>query len=123
MFKQRWDRDVRTAMKGRPAFSVNFTVSQTASSLWDYAEDELIERALGMSTEDLAAIQRIAAVYEDPTYPLPLTRQTITHNHVNAFAAIAYFEGRLRPLAQTRRRPQKNRPPRLEPRPTDSRHG
>ena len=104
-------------MKGRPNFQVRFTRAQTAASLWDYAEDALVQRALVMSEDDLGAILRIAAVYEDAAYPLPMTGQQITHNHVSAFAAIAYFEGRLRPLAQTRRRPQKGRPDVLGPEP------
>lgn len=114
-----WDRDVRLAMIGRKDFRVEFSTTQTAASLWDYAEDDLAERALAMSEDDLRVVQRIAATYEDPTYPLPFEGQRITHNHVNAIAAVAFFEGRLRPLAQTRRRPEKNRPPQFAPRPLD----
>ena len=105
----RWDRSVRKAMKGRPNFRVEFSRTLLATCLWDFGEDALIERALTMTDDDLAAVQRIAAVYEDPQYPLP-RQGRIAHMHVNCFAAIAYFEGTLRPLARTRRRPEKGRP-------------
>ena len=114
---KRWTRDVRLAMNGRANFRVHFSESQTAASLWDYGEDELADRALTMTDDDLKAIQRIAATYEDPAYALPIEGQRITHNHVNAIAAIAYFEGRLRPLSRARRRPEKSRPVRFTPLP------
>ena len=115
----RWDRDVRDAMKGRERFKVHFSITQTAASLWDYGEDALAERALEMSEADLRAVQRIAATYEDPTYPLPIEGQRVTHNHVNAIAAVAYLEGRLRPMARSRRRAEKDRPERFAPRQLD----
>lgn len=115
MSQRRWARDVRRAMKGRPNFRVFFSASQTAASLWDYGEDELADLALAMTAEDLTAIQRIAATYEDPSYALPIDGQRITHNHVNAIAAVAYFEGRPRPLSRIRRRPEKSRPTRFTP--------
>ncbi len=102
-------------MKGRPRFRVDVSPRIIAASLWDCGEDVLAERALAMTPEEHAAIQRIQAVYEDPTYPLPVLGQRITHRHVSALAAIAYFEGKLRPLAQTRRRPDKLRPARFNP--------
>jgi hypothetical protein len=67
-----------------------------------------------MTAEDHAAIQRIEAVYEDPSYPLPVEGQRITHRHVSALAAVAYFEGTLRPLAQARSRSRNRRPERFE---------
>lgn len=105
-------------MKGRTNFRVHFSRSSVAASLWDFGEDALAERALTMSDDDLAAIQRIAAVYEDVDYPLPREGR-IAHMHVNAFAAIAYFEGRLRPLARSQRRPARDRPAHLQPLPPD----
>lgn len=113
----RWDGEVRRAMKGRRNFRFRFSASQTAASLWDYGEDALARRALGMSDADLLAVQKIGATYEDPTYPLPIEGQRITHNHVIALAAVSYLEGRLRPLARNRRRPAKNRPPEFLPLP------
>ena len=99
-------------MRGRPDLRVEFSRTLLASSLWDFGENDLVEGALTMSDDDLAAVQRIAAVYEDPSYPLPRDGQ-IAHTHVNCFAAISFFEGRLRPLARTRRRPAKDRPAHL----------
>ena len=106
-------------MQGRPNFHVSFSRSAVAASLWDYGEDELADRALKMTDADLRHIQAIAANYEDPAYALPVTGQRITHNHVTAFAAITYYEGEVRPLTRTRRRPQKNRPDRFAPLPPD----
>ncbi|UIN30320.1 hypothetical protein [Microbacterium binotii] len=108
-----WAPDVREAMKGVANFQVSAPITLIAGCLWDFGEDELAERALAMSADDHAAILRIAAVYENPRHPLPVVGRNITHGHVNALAAIAYFEGALRPLAQNRRRPQKNRPDRF----------
>ena len=66
-----------------------------------------------------ASIQRIAAWFEDRKYPLPMSGQRITHNHVAAFAAVTYFEGEVRPLAQIRRRASRAKPPRYAPLPPD----
>lgn len=63
-----------------------------------------------MTDDEHRQIETIASWYEDPKYSLPLSGQRITHNHVNAFAAITYFEGRIRPLARIRRRPEKELP-------------
>lgn len=115
----RWDRDVREAMKGRHNFHVHVSRSSVATSLWDFGEDDLSERAMTMSDDEHQAIQRICAVYEDPAYALPREGR-IAHMHVNAFAAIAYFEGSLRPLVRTRRRPEKDRPEGLQPSPPES---
>ncbi|MEU4767571.1 hypothetical protein AB0H12_30395 [Actinosynnema sp. NPDC023794] len=86
-----------------------------AASLWDCGEDELAGRALDMSDADLARVRAIASWYEDPDYPLPITGQRITHNHVIALAAITSFEGAVRPLTRTRRRPEEQRPPAFRP--------
>lgn len=110
-------------MRERPQFHVYFSKSQVAASLWDYAEDDLAELALTMSDADLRNLQAIAAHYEDPSYALPVAGQRITHNHVTALAAITYFEGEVRPLARTRRRPEKDRPARFTPSPPDPASG
>jgi hypothetical protein len=104
-------------LRGRPDFKVHTSKSQVAAALWDYGEDALAERAIAMTDDELASIENISAWYEQPGYPLPMSGQRITHNHVNAFAAIALFEGRLRPLARSRRRPQRDRPSAYDPRP------
>jgi hypothetical protein len=97
-------------LQGRPNLRVHVSKSLVAAALWDYGEDDLAARAIDMSAEDLSNIESISAWYEDPNYPLPLNGQRITHNHVNAFAAITLFEGAVRPLSRSRRRPQKDRP-------------
>lgn len=113
--------ELRRLTKGRANFQVHFSKSAVAASLWDYGEDELADRALGMSDAALQSIQAIAANYEDRAYPLPITGQRITHNHVTALAAITYFEKDIRPLTRTRRRPARFRPARLTPLPRDPR--
>jgi hypothetical protein len=110
-------RELRALMRGVPRFSVYFSKSQAAAALWDYGEDDLADRAAEMNDEDLGRIQNIAAHFEDPSYPLPVEGQRITHNHVTALAAITFFEGQVRPLARRRRRPKKNRPERFTPTP------
>ena len=97
-------------LKPRPRFSVHTPQQLIASALWDYGEDALAMRALEMSETERAQIDTISAWYEMPDYPLPMTGQRITHNHVAAFAAITLFEGAVRPLARSRRRPAKDRP-------------
>jgi hypothetical protein len=97
-------------LRPRPRFNVHSPKQLIASALWDYGEDALVDRALAMSEEENAQINRISAWYEQPDYPLPMTGQRITHNHVAAFAAITLFEGAVRPLTRTRRRPAKDRP-------------
>lgn len=111
--------DLDQLLQGRPNFYVHFSRTQVAASLWDYAEDDHAHRALAMSDADLANVQAIAAWYEDPHYPLPMAGQRITHNHVTAFAAVTFFEGRVRALHRTRRRPEKGRPAEYAPLPPD----
>ncbi|WP_436532077.1 hypothetical protein [Actinoplanes sp. HUAS TT8] len=106
-------------MRGRPDFEMYFSRSAVAASLWDYGEDDLADRALRMTDADLRHVQAIAANYENPAYALPMTGQRVTHHHVTAFAAITYFEGAVRPLSRTRRRPQNRRPGRFTPLPPD----
>ncbi len=117
MWKGKTPRDLRVLMRSVPDFTVYFSKSQAAAALWDHGEDALADRALEMSDEDLLRIQNIAAHYEDPSYPLPVEGQRVTHNHVSALAAITFFEGQVRPLSRNRRRPAKNRPERFAPTP------
>lgn len=107
------------SLKPRPRFSVQTPKQSIAAALWDYGEDALAQRALEMSEAERLQIDTISAWYENPDYPLPMVGQRITHNHVAAFAAVTLFEGAVRPLARTRRRPAKGRPPQL----TDSPEG
>jgi len=110
-----WDDDVLRALRGVRNFRVVFSPSQVAARLWEYGEDGLADRALTMDRHELLAIRRLSAVYDDSSYPLPVEGRRITRGHVDALAAIAFFEGRLRPLARTRRRAQKSRPERFTP--------
>jgi hypothetical protein len=103
--------------QGRPNLRVFLSKSQVAAALWDYGEDELAARAIQMSEDELKAIEGISSWYEDPSCPLPMTGQRITHNHVSAFAAVTFFEGEVRELTRTRRRPAKDRPGVYEPLP------
>lgn len=89
---------------------VIFSAEQAASALWDYGEDQLVERALALTDADLRRGWSIAGDYWFDGDDLPVRKQRVTLNHVNALAAIAVIEGRLRPLAQERRRPQKGKP-------------
>ena len=111
----RWSPDVAEAMKGVERFSVQASRHVIASQLWHYGEDELAERSLAMTEEEHDAVMRISAVYENPEYPLPVDGVRISHGHVDALAAIAYFEGSLRPLNRSRRRPARDRPARFDP--------
>jgi hypothetical protein len=111
--------ELRRLMKGRANFHVHFSRSAVAASLWDYGDDKLADRAITMSNADLLSVQAIAAHYDDPAYPLPVTTTRITHNHVTALAAITYFEKDIRPLARTRRRPTGGRPTKFTPLPPD----
>lgn len=97
-------------LQGRPQFTVHTPKHLIASALWDYGEDELADRAMTMTEDERLSICNIEAWYESSDYPLPMAGQRITHNHVAAFAAITFYEGEVRPLAQTRRRPVKDRP-------------
>jgi hypothetical protein len=109
--------ELERLLQGRPNFRVVFSKTQLAASLWDYGEDELAHRALAMSDRELSDVRAIAAWYEDPAYPLPVEGQRITHNHVNALAAITLFEGQVRALNRTRRRAQRDRPEHFRPEP------
>ena len=43
------------------------TRAPDSSALWDYGEDALADRALGMSEDERAKIDKISAWYEKPT--------------------------------------------------------
>lgn len=74
-----------------------------ATVLWDYGEDALSDLVLDMSDDGFDLVKRVAATFEDPSYPLPMNGQRISGGHVIAFAVVTCVEG-LRPLARTRRR-------------------
>jgi hypothetical protein len=66
-------------------FRVHTPKRLIARALWEYGEDELARRALGMSEDERLQIDKISAWYEMPDYPLPMSGQRITHHHVAAF--------------------------------------
>jgi len=105
-------------LRGRPRFQVFTSRSQVAAALWDFGEDDLAARAIAATDAELAAVERISAWYEHPGYPLPVDGR-ITHRHVEALAAVTFFEGSVRPLARTRRRPERDRPAAYTPLPPD----
>ncbi len=91
-----------------------FDPRMVASALWDYGEDELIDSVASIKPRKLRRLQALVAHYENEEVPVPgMSTQRVTHNHVLAFAAIVLFEGQIRPLAQTRRRPQAKKPEHL----------
>ena len=100
----------------KPRLQVQVSLSKRliARALWDYAEDAHVQRALDLTEDEHAKVQHICAWYDLPEYPLPVSGQRITNNHVCALAAITLFEGSVRPLAQMRRRPAKSCPPALQ---------
>src|SRR4051812_27976465 len=108
--RRRAHSELKKLLQARSNFTVHTPKVLIAAALWDYGEDALAQRALAMSEEERAKIDKISAWYEQPDYPLPMTGQRITHNHVAAFAAITLFEGQVRALARTRRRAAKDRP-------------
>lgn len=108
--RRRANAELARLLEGRPNLAVKMSKSQVASALWDDAENALAARVLNMSDAELVKTEKTPAWYEDLAYPLPMTGQRITHNHVAAFAAITLFEGAVRPLTRTRRRPAKDRP-------------
>ena len=99
----------RSAQEAPANVLVSFDRQVAAQCLWDYGEDQLAETALGLDDEAFEVVQRVATVFHDAAYPLPLAGQRITNGHVIAFAVVTLVEG-LRPLARTRRRPSRDRP-------------
>ena len=98
-----------------------FTAEQAAASLWDYGEDDLIGRARALDLNELERAWAIASDYWDPAFELPTARR-VTNNLVMAFSVVTLLEGKLRPLARDRRRPQSAKPEELRdpPQPTTS---
>ncbi|NKY39866.1 hypothetical protein [Cellulomonas septica] len=116
-------RELQRLLAGRRELKVHFSMSQVAASLWDYGEDELADHVLTLGDADLEGMQAIAAHFHTPGYPLPVHGARVRLVHLTALAAITYVEGRLRPMARPRRRPQAGRPARFTPRNPDPRTG
>lgn len=83
---------------------VTFSAARAATDLWAFGEDALVDAVLTFSELDLLAAWRQAAIYYDPSVPLPVEGRTITLGHVVAFACMHQIEGAIRPLARQRRR-------------------
>ena len=88
---------------------VIFSAEQAAAALWTYGEDALVDRAIQISDDDLPSLWAWAGDHWYPDHGLPLESRLIL-DKITAFAAMYFLEGRVRPLAQERRRP-KNRMP------------
>ncbi len=89
--------------------SVVFSAEQAAAALWTYGEDGLVDRVRQVTDDDLRQLWAIAGSYWREDHGLPLASRLVL-DKVIAFACINFVEGRLRPLAQERRRPTKAMP-------------
>ncbi|MDQ3640863.1 MAG: hypothetical protein M3450_05175 [Actinomycetota bacterium] len=89
---------------------VIFSAGVAAGELWAFGEDDLAQRALDLSEQQLLAAWRLAETYDSPDFPLPVYGRTITNGHVMAFAVMSVLEGDIRPLARERRRPKSHMP-------------
>jgi hypothetical protein len=85
------------------------SAGQVAGALWKHGEDSLVTRAWSMSHAELEHLWLIAGDLWTPDHGLPLAAR-LTADKAITFAAIVLFEGKLRRLAQERRRPAKEMP-------------
>lgn len=90
-----------------------FSADQAAAALWRYGEDELVDRASLLTEAELRQLWRLAGSHWKEDHGLPLRTRLVSDKAI-AFACIEFLEGRLRPLRQERRRPQKQMPIRLQ---------
>jgi hypothetical protein len=74
-----------------------------AEELWSYGEDELYLTPLEMSDEQLVAVWELAG-------KLYMKEEARSAGEAGVLAAVAVIEGKRRPLARKRRRPQSQRP-------------
>lgn len=94
-------------------FRLTFAAGVAAAELWAFGEDELADAVLEFSEQDLLAVWRLAAIYNEDSFPLPVSGRRVTLGHVMCFACMMKLEGALRPLARQRRRPRKAMPEHL----------
>ena len=73
-----------------------------AEELWSFGEDSLYPVALRLSDEDMVRLWLLAG-------GLLLKERARSSGEATALAAVAIIEGKQRPLARKRRRPQANR--------------
>jgi len=85
--------------------SVNVTIDRwtLAEELWSFGEDDLFRAPLAMSDDDLIRVW-------DLTSRIYMSGEGRSGGESAALATVAIIEGRRRPLARTRRRPQGQRP-------------
>ena len=74
-----------------------------AEELWSFGEDALYAKPLEMSDDELIAVWGLAG-------KLYVTDDARSGGEAAAMAAVATIEGKRRPLARNRRRPQSQRP-------------
>lgn len=73
-----------------------------AEQLWSFGEDSIYPAALQLSDEDMVRLWRLAG-------RLLLKERARSSGEAAALAAVAVIEGKERPLARKRRRPQASR--------------
>jgi hypothetical protein len=73
-----------------------------AEELWSFGEDSMYPVALRLSDEDMVRLWRLAG-------KLLLKERARSSGEAAALAAVAVIEGKARPLARRRRRPQASR--------------
>ena len=74
-----------------------------AEELWSFGKDDLYLAPLEMSDEQLVAVWKLAGKF----YTMGVARSA---GEAGALAVVALVEGKRRPLARARRRPQAGRP-------------
>lgn len=93
---------------------IDFIAKNAALDLWEFGEDEYVDRALALSDAELRTLgERAYSCLSDDTYeqaqrPIPISGYDI--GFVVALVLIEYFEGRMRPLKRSRRRSRKRLP-------------
>jgi hypothetical protein len=91
-------------MFGRPIpenFRITFRRDVLAEALWEYAEDELAEAALGLGEDDLHQVQ-LLTVGHHVNDADPGTAPKLTNARVMARAMIEWAEGSARDTKRTR---------------------
>jgi hypothetical protein len=101
-------RDTRSAKDalGRPIpknVRIMFRRDVLAEALWEYGEEELAERALHLSEDDLHNVQ-LLAVWHRENDPEPPSGPRLTNGRIMARAMIEYVEREGRDTKRTRRR-------------------
>lgn len=91
------------------AITIVFSAEQAAAALWTYGEDGFVEKALALTESELRKLWALAGGHWRVDHDLPL-QSRLASDKVIAFTCNEYFEGRLRPLAQERRRSANCRP-------------